>query len=92
VSQRESQQAGNFDFLRSEWAGIWAAAKQAETYAKADPRTSCFHARRTLELLVRWLYDHDGAFRLPYDTSLNALLADGSFKRNVPQGWRSRRS
>lgn len=76
----------NFDFLRDEWAGVYVAAKQAEGYAKTDPRTSCFHARRTLEMLVRWLYEHDGAFRMPYDTSLNALLTDSSFKRGVPQG------
>lgn len=76
----------NFTFLQAEWPSLYGAAYQAESYAKADARTSCFHARRTLELLVRWLYEQDGAFRLPYDTSLNALLADGSFKRNVPQG------
>lgn len=81
-----SETGSNFDFLRDEWAGLYASARQVEGYAKADPRTSCFYARRTLEGLVRWLYDHDGAFRLPYDTSLNTLLSDGSFKRNVPQG------
>ena len=35
---------------------------------------------------MRWLFENDGAFRLPYDTSLNALLTDSSFKRGVPQG------
>ena len=76
----------NFDFLRQEWAGLYGSARQAERYAKTDPRTSCFYARRTLEDLVRWLFENDGAFRLPYDTSLNALLSDSSFKRGVPQG------
>ena len=45
--------ASNFDFLRQEWAGLYGSARQAERYAKTDPRTSCFYARRTLEGLVR---------------------------------------
>jgi type I restriction enzyme R subunit len=38
--------------------------REAETSVHADPRTPCFHARRTLELAVSWAFTHDAALRL----------------------------
>lgn len=46
----------NFAFLRAEWPGLHVEALKAEANVLADPRTSCFYARRTLELLVAWLF------------------------------------
>ena len=74
----------NFDFLKTEWGTIHTSATQAEGYVRSDPRSACFHARRSLELAVHWLYEHDPDFRYPYDDNLIALLTDYSFKENVP--------
>lgn len=38
--------------LTTEWKDIHAAASKAESNAVPDPRTSCFYARRALELAV----------------------------------------
>jgi type I restriction enzyme R subunit len=70
----------NFAFLQSEWPQLAEPAGKAEQLALPDPRTACFHARRALELAVKWLYTHDPAFKIPYDDGLNALLHDPSFK------------
>jgi type I restriction enzyme R subunit len=70
----------NFAFLQSEWPSLHVAAIQAEGMANSDARTSCFYARRTLELAVDWLYKHDKAFRLPYQDNLSALVHEPSFR------------
>ena len=70
----------NFAFLQSEWASIYSAAIKAEEMANTDSRTSCFYARRTLELAVDWLYKHDKSLRLPYQDHLSALIHEPSFK------------
>lgn len=56
----------NFAFLRNEWPEVYASANRAEALATDDPRAACFYARRTLELLVHWLYKYDAKLRLPY--------------------------
>ena len=42
----------NFAFLQPEWSFLYGAASKAEGMANTDARTSCFYARRTLELAV----------------------------------------
>ena len=42
-----------FAFLQREWASVFEAASKAEAAVRADPRTACFYARRTLELAVK---------------------------------------
>ena len=74
----------NFVFLKTEWTAIYESAGQAERYIHSDPRSACFHARRAMETAVNWLYEHDPAFRHPYDDNLVALLTDFSFRENVP--------
>lgn len=74
----------NFAFLLGEWPEINKTAQQAEKYVQTDSRTTCFHARRALEQAVNWVYDHDTAFRRPYDDTLIALMTDFSFRENVP--------
>ena len=74
-----------FAFLQAEWPLTFEAAHRAEEAALADPRTACFQSRRALELLVKWLYRHDSSLRSPYQTHLNALLFEGSFKDLVGQ-------
>jgi type I restriction enzyme R subunit len=70
----------NFAFLQSEWLTLYGAALKAEGMANTDARTSCFYARRTLELAVDWLYKHDPALRLPYQDHLSALIHEPSFR------------
>ena len=73
----------NFAFLRSEWPAIHEAAARAEAAVHSDPRTACFYARRTLELLVSWAYKSDSALHLPYQDNLSALLHEPTFKAAV---------
>jgi type I restriction enzyme, R subunit len=81
----------NFAFLKTtDWIDIYKAARRAETYTLADARTAVFHGRRAVEVIVEWLYAFDPAFRHPYDDNLNALMADFSFKDNVPYGVREK--
>jgi type I restriction enzyme, R subunit len=70
----------NFQFLCGEWPDIFDSATKAESLAHADPRASCFYARRTLELAIHWLYKADPALKLPYQDNLSALLHEPTFK------------
>src|SRR5437868_10384720 len=69
-----------FAFLQSEWPDVYEAATRAAGLAYPDPRTSCFYARRALELAVAWAYEHDGSLRLPYQDNLSALVHEPTFK------------
>jgi type I restriction enzyme R subunit len=71
---------GNFAFLRGEWPDLFESAIKAESVIGADPRTSCFYARRALELAVRWLYKSDSALKLPHSESLSALIFEPTFR------------
>ena len=71
--------ASNFAFLKAGWPELTVEAVKAERNAAADPRTSCFYARRTLELAVRWMYDADGSLRRPYRSDLSGLLFEPTF-------------
>ena len=75
-----------FAFLQCEWSAVFDAASKAEVAVHADPRTACFYARRTLELVVSWAYKHDAALRLPYQDNLSALIHDPSFKLAAGEG------
>ncbi|MGW6534821.1 DEAD/DEAH box helicase family protein [Streptomyces sp. NPDC055011] len=74
---------GNFDFLRAEWPALHAEAAQAERLAHADPRASCFYARRVLEQAVHWMYDTDSSLHAPYKQDLAAMLHEPTFKAQV---------
>jgi type I restriction enzyme, R subunit len=70
----------HFAFLQPEWPNVYEAAARAEATAYPDPRTACFYARRALELLVAWVFKHDGAMELPYQDNLSALIHEPTFK------------
>ena len=70
----------NFAFLTTEWKDIHEAASKAESAAIPDPRTSCFYARRALELAVAWAYKFDRALKLPYQDNISALIHEPTFK------------
>jgi len=46
-------------------AGFARVRRKVEEFVYPDPRTLCLYTRRTLELLVQWLYRHDAALKLP---------------------------
>jgi type I restriction enzyme R subunit len=75
----------NFAFLAPEWPDIHEAATKAEATAVTEPRTSCFYARRAVELAIHWLYKADGSFELPYEDNLSALLHEPTFRNGVPE-------
>jgi type I restriction enzyme, R subunit len=66
----------NFAFLKAEWPGLYDEAVRAEQNVLADPRASCFYARRALELALNWLYQADGTLRLPYRNDLAAKISE----------------
>ena len=76
-------QAGNFRYLGEHWPRLYDAARRAESLVMGDPRGACFYARRALELMVRWLYEHDTSLKLPYDDSLSALLHEPTFRNGI---------
>lgn len=74
----------NFLFLKTEWPELHGSAAKVESLARTDARSCCFYARRTLELAIHWLYEHDPALKLPYDDNLSALIYEPTFKQNLP--------
>ena len=70
-----------FAFIQREWPAVFEAAARAEGAVRTDPRTTCFYARRALELAVSWAFKHDGALRLPYQDNLSALIHEPSFRQ-----------
>jgi type I restriction enzyme R subunit len=73
----------NFSFLKSEWPDLVESAAKVESLARTDARSCCFYARRTLELAIYWLYDHDSELKLPYDDNLSALIYEPTFRNNL---------
>lgn len=69
-----------FEFIKAEWPQIFVQAVKAENYARSDARAACVMSRLALEMIVTWLYDHDGKLSRPYDTNLAALIGEPSFK------------
>lgn len=62
-----------YALIAQQWPELHAEALRVEECALSDPRTACFYARRTIELLVEWVYDNDSQLRRPYG---NGSLAD----------------
>lgn len=74
----------NFLFLSAEWPELSAAATKAEHLANTDPGTACFHARKTLEIAIDWIFRFDEELTRPYDNQLSSKLFDTGFKNNTP--------
>ena len=80
----------NFAFLLPEWPELHGEAVRAERLAVADPRASCFYARRTLELAVNWLYEADDTLRLPFSHDLVAKIAEPTMVHLVSPAVRTK--
>ena len=73
----------NFGFLRAEWPELFDEASRAERLAVADPRASCFYARRTLELALTWLFQADSTLNRPYRDDLSAMIHESTLRNLV---------
>jgi type I restriction enzyme R subunit len=72
-----------FAFLSAEFPEVFAHASKAESLALSDPRSGCFYARLSLEVIVSWLYARDGSLRDPYEATLAARIHEPTFRRLV---------
>mgnify|MGYP003351888654 CR=1 FL=1 len=70
--------SSQYALIASQWPDLHAEAVRVEQCALSDPRTACFYARRTIELLVEWVYDNDSQLQRPPGY---ASLADLIFAR-----------
>jgi type I restriction enzyme R subunit len=70
----------NFAFLAIDWPDVADSARRAEAAIHADPRAACFYARRTLELVMTWVFKTDVSLRMPYADNLSALIHEPTFK------------
>ena len=75
----------NFAFLPPAFKDLAEACRKAEEQIMGDPRAACFHARFALEVAVRWLYRYDTSLRMPYDSSLGAMIHDPGFRNLLPE-------
>jgi type I restriction enzyme R subunit len=70
--------SSQYALIASQWPELHEEAQKVEQFALSDPRTACFYARRTIELLVEWVYDNDGQLERPITTQ---TLADLMYTR-----------
>ncbi|MDP4271755.1 MAG: DEAD/DEAH box helicase family protein, partial [Bacteroidota bacterium] len=73
----------NFSNVPAEWQSLAQTALEAEHEVNRAPLYAAMLCRKSLEEWVRWMYEHDEDLTLPYDTSLNALLNQQSFKQLI---------
>ena len=71
-----------FEFSKP-WEQVFDCALKVELSAISDPRTACFYARRTTEIVVEWIYEHDNTLRRPYESSLSNLIHAFDFRELV---------
>ncbi|SDI79100.1 type I restriction enzyme, R subunit [Arthrobacter subterraneus] len=76
-----AQVQSNFAFLHAEWPDIAAEARNAERFARIDPRTSLLYCRRTLEFTLQWIFTADTSLNQPYKDDINGMLNEPTFKR-----------
>jgi len=72
----------NFGFLLAEWPELAQEARQAEVFARRNPRVSAFYARRAAEAMVEWIYTAEGLDH-PYKADFASLLHEPAFKQLV---------
>lgn len=66
--------SSQYALIASQWPELHEEAQKVEQFALSDPRTSCFYARRTIELLVEWVYDNDSQLERPFAAQTLAEL------------------
>ena len=77
--------SANFAFLKQEFPHVAESASYAERHVNGDPRASCFHARHTLERLIKRVYRVEKALSPPKVTNLDTYLSEPAFRALVPE-------
>lgn len=72
--------------MQAHWSGLHAEAVRAERLVHADPRVSCFYARRALKATITWLYEADRTLQRPYRDDLSAMLFEPTLRSLVGLG------
>ena len=73
-----------YALIASQWPELHEEAQKVEQFALSDPRTACFYARRTIELLVEWVYENDAQLQRPWgEPSLSQLIHAFDFRQLV---------
>jgi type I restriction enzyme, R subunit len=75
--------SANFAFLAQEFPHAAEGATLAERSIHGDPRASCFHARHTLEQLVKRAFRLDKRLATPRVQNLDGYLNDPTFRQAV---------
>ena len=70
--------SSQYSLIAGQWPELHEEALKVEQFALSDPRTACFYARRTIELLVEWVYDNDSQLERPFAAQ---TLADLMYAR-----------
>lgn len=70
----------NFTFLQQEFPEIYREITDAEKHTFTASRYAALLCRSALEKAMFWLYKNDENLELPYDTKLDTLLRNESFK------------
>jgi type I restriction enzyme R subunit len=70
--------SSQYALIAGQWPELHEEALKVEQFALSDPRTACFYARRTIELLVEWVYDNDSQLERPFAAQ---TLADLMYAR-----------
>src|SRR5690242_14422190 len=74
----------NFSFLKQEFEPMLETAEAAEQHVYTAPMYCAILCRKSLEEFIRWIYDNDKDVKLPYDTTLNSLIHEQTFRDVVP--------
>ncbi len=73
-----------YSLIAGQWPELHEEAARVERFALSDPRTACFYARRTIELLVEWIYANDSQLQRPWgEPSLSQLIHVSDFRQLV---------
>jgi type I restriction enzyme R subunit len=73
--------SSQYAFIASQWPELHGEAVRVEQCALSDPRTACFYGRRTIELLVEWVYDNDSQLQRPWgEANLSQLMHAYEFR------------
>lgn len=74
----------NFNFLKPKWNELADIAGFAEQYVNADPSSALVKLRQFCEQTVHFIYAEHGLAHA-YQSGLNDLLQEFSFKQSVPR-------
>jgi type I restriction enzyme R subunit len=79
-----SSSVSQYALIAGQWPELHAEAIRVKQCALSDPRTACFYARRTIELLVEWVYQNNAQLQLPWgEASLSQLIHAFDFRHLV---------